>query len=123
MIRLCVAQFPERPLEIPDHQSPILPICHRVICPKTIEIDRNVNILLAEIGDKQFEMVSPIFLQDRAATLSIFDWAIISPGMNFKPAFALGAPVGEDIVRPPALKIAAAPPRDVCWTCAVSERD
>src|SRR5207248_3966305 len=99
--------------EIPGRKPSVLPICQRVLRPKTIEIDRNVNILVAEIGNKHFEMIAPIFLQDRTATLSIFDWAIVSPGMNFKPAHAFGAAVGKDIVRPPALEISAAPNRDV----------
>ena len=107
------AQIPKRPFKIGNGESSILPICHCVIRPKTIEINRNVNVSVAEIGNKHFEMVAPIFPQDRTATLSIFDWAIIGPGVNFKPAFALATTVGKDIVRPPALEISAAPNRDV----------
>ena len=106
-------QFCERPFEIPGLKPSILPICHRVTRPKTIEIDRNVNISVAEIGNEHFEIISPILAQDRTATLSIFDGAIISPRVNFEPAFALGATIGENIVRPPALEISAAPNRDV----------
>ena len=58
-------------------------------------------------------MVAPIISQDRTAPLSIFDRAIINPRVNFEPAFALGATIGENIVRPPALEISAAPNRDV----------
>src|SRR5712691_11248448 len=58
-------------------------------------------------------MVAPVFLQDRAATLSIFHRAIVGPGMNLQAAFALAAAIGENVVRPPAFKIPAAPDRDV----------
>ena len=107
------AQFPERPFEIGNRESPILPICDRIIRPKTIEIDRNINISLAEIGNEHFEMSAPIFLQDRTATLSIFSRTFISPGMDFKPPCALAAAVGKEIVRPPALEISASPNCDV----------
>jgi hypothetical protein len=107
------AQFPERPFEIRNFKPATFPICDRIIRPKTIEIDRNINISLAEIGNEHFEMSAPIFLQDRTATLSIFNRPVISPGMDFKSAYALGAAVGKNIVRPPALEISASPNGDV----------
>src|ERR1700730_7843473 len=67
------AQFGERPFEIGNRESPILPICHRILRPKTIEIDRDINILAAEIRSEHFELSAPVFLQDGTATLSIFD--------------------------------------------------
>ena len=79
------AQFSERPFKIPDREPATLPICHRVIRPKTIEIDRDVNILATQIRSECFEIFSPILAQDCAATLSIFDRTLISPGVNFQP--------------------------------------
>src|SRR5438876_11423570 len=83
-------------------------------------------------------MLAPILAQDRARTLigslpcsptlsgfpvhvarlppaplSIFRRAIVDPGMNFETTGAFGAAIGENIVRPPAFKISAAPDRDM----------
>ena len=107
------AQFPERPIEIGNFEPATFPICHRVISSQTIEIDRHVNIGATEIGNEHFKMGAPILLQDRAATLSIFDWAPVGPGVNFEPACALGPTVGKNIARPPALEVPAAPNGDV----------
>src|SRR5207237_9574724 len=83
-----LSQFPERPVEISDRESPTLPICHRVPRAETIEIDRNINISPTETSNEHFEMVAPIVPQDRAATLSMFHRAIVGPRMNFEPPFA-----------------------------------
>jgi len=58
-------------------------------------------------------MVAPVVPQDRAATLSMFYRATVGPRMNFEPPFVFTSAVCENIVWPPALKIAAAPNRDV----------
>jgi hypothetical protein len=107
------AQFSERPFQIRDGESPVLPICQRVLRPETIEINRHVNISAAKIGHKNFEMFAPVALQNRTATLSIFHWAIVNPGMNLQPAFALTSAIRKNIVRPPALEISTAPDCDV----------
>src|SRR5205809_4225566 len=103
------AQFPERPFEIRDRESAILPICHGVLRTKTIEIDCDVNFATRDIRCECFKSVSPILAQDRPAALSIFHRTLVSPGMNFKPAFSFAAPIGKDILRPPAFEISAAP--------------
>lgn len=107
------AQFAQRPFEIDNCESATFPICDRVVCAKTIEIDRDVNLSAAEIGSEILEATAPVFRQDCTGTLSIFHRAIVSPGMNFKPAFAFGPTIGENIVRPPAFEISAAPNCDV----------
>ena len=84
---------------------------------ETIEIDRNVDVAAGQIRRKILEMVAPILTQDCTATLSIFQWAIVHPGMNFEAAFSLRAAICENIVRPPALEISAAPNRDVLDLC------
>lgn len=107
------SQVRKRPLQIGNAESSVLPVCHRVFIAKTIEIDRHVNIRPAEVRDKLFEQGAPVFLEDRAGTLSILRWAIVGPRMNFEPPAALRAAIGEDIVRPPAFKISATPDRNM----------
>ena len=107
------AQFSHRPEEICHRKPPAFPICDRFFAAKTIKIDRNINIGPTETSNEHFEMVAPIVPQDRAATLSMFHRAIVGPRMNFEPPFAFTSAVCENIVWPPALKIAAAPNRDV----------
>jgi len=107
-----LAQFPERPFQIGNIESSAFPISHGVFDAQTVEIDRNINVTASEICDEQFKILSPIVCQDRARTLSISHRTFVGPGMNFEPAFALGPTIGENIVRPPALEIPAAPNRD-----------
>ena len=103
------AQLPERPFEIRDRESAILPICHGVLRTKTIEIDCDVNFATRGIRRECLKFFPPILAQDGPAALSIFHRTLVSPGMNFKPAFSFAAPIGKDIVRPPAFEISAAP--------------
>src|SRR5438477_1208321 len=107
------SQLSERPFQIGNFESSAFPIGHCLIDTETIEIDRNVDVAAGEIRRKILEMVVPILAQDCAATLSIFYRTIVGPGTNFEPAFALRPTIGENIVRPPALEISAAPNRDV----------
>jgi len=106
-------QFSERPLNIGNFESAVLPICRCVIGAQTIQVDCNVNVLVAQIRCELFELVTPILAQDRARTLSIFDRPIVGPRMNFEPAGALRAAIRENVVRPPTFEISAAPNRDV----------
>ena len=106
-------QFSERPLNIGNFESAILPIRRRIIRAQTIQVDCDVNVLVAQIRCELFELVTPILAQDRARALSIFDWPIVGPGMNFEPAGALRAAIRENVVRPPTFEISAAPNRDM----------
>jgi len=54
------AQFPERPFEIGNFEPATFPICHRLLRAQTIEIDRDINVLAAEIRSECFEIISPI---------------------------------------------------------------
>ena len=55
------AQFPERPFEIGNVEPATFPICRRLFRAKTIEIDRDIDVLAAEISSEYFEIISPIF--------------------------------------------------------------
>ena len=106
-------QFFKRPFEVPNREPAILPIRNRVIDSKTIQIDRDVNIGAAKVGYEVFETAAPVLAQNRTLTLSVFHRAIIGPGMHFEPAATFGAAIRENVVRPPALEISAAPNRDM----------
>jgi hypothetical protein len=106
-------QFSERPFNIRDGESSVLPVRQRFFVAKTIEIDRHINIRAVEIRDKLFEQAAPVFPQDRAGTLSIFRRAIVGPGMDLEAAASLCAAVRKNVVWPPAFKISTAPDRDM----------
>ena len=103
------AQFFQCPHKIANVEPAAFPIGHGFSCANTIEVDRNVELCSAETGGKVLEFPSPIFTQNCAATLSIFYRSIIRPRVHFKFARAFRAAIAENLVRPPAFKIAATP--------------
>src|SRR5216684_185170 len=54
-------------------------------------------------------MVTPILAQNGAGPLPSFHWAIVGPGMNLEFASSFDATVSKNLMRPPALEIAAPP--------------
>ena len=108
-----LAQFSQGPGKIDDGEAAIFPISHNFVGAQRIKIDRDVNIGASYAIDELFEMLAPIVSQDRAAPLSIFLRPIISPGMDFKLARAFRPAVAENLLRPPAFEISAAPDADL----------
>jgi len=106
-------QFRQRPLKIDNREAAAFPIRHRFLRAQTIEIDCNVNVRAGVLRGKFLERAAPIVVQDRTRSLLIFDRALVGPGMNFEPAFALSATIGENVVRPPVFKVSQSPDRDV----------
>ena len=76
---------------------------------QAIEIDRDVDIFAGETYRKFFKTLAPTITQDRTLSLSIFQWPIVCPRMDFKNSGAFGATIAENLVRPPTFEIAAAP--------------
>src|SRR4029077_10244323 len=103
------AQFSKRPLKIGDREAATLPIGHRLFDAQAIEIDCDVDIFAGETFRKFFKTLAPILAQDRALPLSIFQWPIICPRMDFKNSGVFGATMPENLVRPPTFEIGAAP--------------
>ena len=104
--------FPElfqRPDKIDNLEAAAFPVRHGFFWTNTIKVDGNVEICPTEARGKVFEFPSPIVTQNCAATLSIFHGPIIRPRMHFKNPCPFSATVAEDLVRPPAFKIPAAP--------------
>ena len=110
---IAFAQFRQRPFKITDRKLTVLPIRDGLVGAQAIHIDCYVNIRAAKIRRELLEMSAPIVSQDRVRALSIVDWAIVSPGMNFELAVSLRPTVRKNVVRPPAFKISAAPDRNV----------
>ncbi len=54
------AQFTQRPLKIGSRETAALPICHRLLCAQTVEIDRDINFGSAKVVHEQFEMFAPV---------------------------------------------------------------
>ena len=105
--------FSQRPFNVRHDKPPVLPICDDVLRAETIEIDRDVNARANEPRRERLKTFAPVFAQDRAAPLSISRRPIVRPRMHFEPAFSFGAAIRENIVRPPAFEISAAPDRNV----------
>src|SRR6266480_1139546 len=99
-----LAQFPKGPFKIRNCEATCLPVRHCFTGLETIKVDRAVDIFPADRVGKLLKMPAPIVPQDRAPALSIFRRTIICPGMHLEKTFAFGAPVTENLVRPPALE-------------------
>ena len=54
-------------------------------------------------------MIAPIATQDRSPPLPIFRRTIVGPGMYFESPVAFRAPIAKNLMRPPALEVAATP--------------
>jgi len=102
-------QFSNRPLKIGDREAAALPVGHRLFDVQTIEVDRHVDIFAGETFRKFLKTVAPIITQDRALPLSIFQGAIVCPGMHFKNSGAFRTTIAKDPMGPPTFEIAAAP--------------
>jgi len=107
-----LAQLSQGPGKIDNGKAAILPIGHDFVGAQRIKIDRDVNIRASKTSHELFEMLAPIFSQNRAATLSIFRRPIVGPGMDFELARAFCPAVAENLLRPPAFEISAAPDAD-----------
>ena len=103
------AQFFQCPDKIDNVEAAAFPIGYGFLCTNAIEVDRNVDMCSTETRGKVFEFPSPIVTQNCAATLSFFHRPIIRPRVHFKFARAFRATISENLVRPPAFEIAAAP--------------
>jgi len=100
-------------LQSPNHighvKSPVLPVCRRRLGAQTVEIDCHVNGACGDFGGELFEFCTPIIAPNGAATTLILRRSIVRPRMNIQPPLALRAAIPENLSRPPAFKITAAP--------------
>src|SRR5438067_7096023 len=106
------AQLGQRPGHILEREPPTLPVRDSVLGAQAIEIDRDIHIRLSQFAGESREVLPPVRAQDRAAPILIRSRTIVRPWTNVEPAFPFRAPVPENLMRPPALEIAAAPDAD-----------
>jgi hypothetical protein len=104
-----LAQFSQRPFEICNREAASFPIRYRGARIETVEINCDVNIFSLGRFHKLLKVPAPVIAQDRAPAFSIFGTAIVRPGMNVQHACAFRSTITENLVRPPALEISAAP--------------
>src|SRR4030095_10299412 len=78
------AQFSKRPRKIGDPEEAALPVRHRLFHAETVEIDRDVDIFTGKAFRKFFKALAPIFTQDCAPPMSLFQWPIVRPRVDFK---------------------------------------
>src|ERR1041385_7527737 len=99
----------QSPDKIGSGETAILPIRYCLLHPKTIEIDRHIQVGAVEGAGKLIEMLAPILAENRAASFLIPPGTIVSPRTHFQLAGVLGTMIPENVMGPPAFEIATAP--------------
>lgn len=103
------AYFFQCPDKIANIKSAVFPIRDGFFLAEAIKVNRYVDVCAGKIGGKVFELLSPIFRQDRPTTFSIFHAPAIRPRMHLKFVSPFSATVSENLIRPPTFEIAATP--------------
>src|SRR5581483_8913316 len=103
------AQSLQCPYKIDNGEAAVLPVGHRFVAAKTIEVDGDVDIFAGDSPDKSLKSFPPIRPHNRAATMSILRRSIVGPRMDFEFAGAFRAPIPKNLPRPPAFEITTAP--------------
>ena len=106
------AQLRQRPRQIFNGESTALPIRHGVLGAQAIEIDRDVDVGRAQSLSELRELCPPVRTLNGAPPVLVHARPVICPRMNLQLPSPLRAPVPENIPRPPAFEISAAPNAD-----------
>jgi hypothetical protein len=103
------AEVPERPFKISHRKAATLPVRHRLFHAQAIKIYGDVDIFASDASQKMFKTSAPIVAQDCAFAFSILLISIVCPRMHSENSSAFRATVAENLMWPPAFKIAATP--------------
>jgi len=104
-----MAQLRQRPFQIVERESTAFPVGYCVFGAQTIEIDRHVDRGAGQICHERKESPLPVQAHNRSSAFARRRGPFVRPWMHLESAFTLGAPIAEDLSRPPAFKITATP--------------
>src|ERR1700736_832922 len=103
------AHLLQRPGQIRNCETAIFPVSHGLRVNQAIHIDCHVDRGTGNSLNESLEMLLPIFAQDCSAAFLIRGGSMVSPWMHFQTSLSFGSPISENLTRPPAFKIPAAP--------------
>src|SRR5262245_15003766 len=83
------SQHSQRPDEVFDREAPRFPIRHRVLRAQAVEIDRDIDLCLAQFIDGGRKLLPPIVTQDCSTSALFLGAAIVSPRMHFQTTYTL----------------------------------
>src|SRR5947199_176980 len=90
-------------------ETATFPVCHRLFSAQAIEVDGDVDIFASGASQKILKALPPVITQDCAFAFSILLVSIVCPGVHNENSSAFRATVAENLMWPPAFKIAATP--------------
>ena len=102
----------QSPNNVGHVKSAAFPVRYRLIRSQAVHVDGDIDRRIAGLPGEVLESFAPVLTTNRAATLLLTGGAIVRPRMNIQPAQSLCAAIPENLSRPPAFKITAAPNAD-----------
>jgi hypothetical protein len=103
------AELPKRPLKISYGETATFPVRHRLFSAQAIEVDCEVDTFAGDSFPKILKALAPVITQDCTFAFSILLTSIVCPRMHSENSGAFRATVAENLMWPPAFKIAATP--------------